>query len=844
MADSDADAFTGTPVPPEIDAKRALTFSSGPEVPFPSTPAAGIPEGLTTPERDARAFVVDCKELLRNPGKQAESVLQIRERCRHAKQKTADWYFDYDTTKGQVAREHELARFTQSLVTVLTDHNPLFATVFDLTGIFAPVLPEASRLLFRIYELLARETVCGLGAEDIWGAGFAIDLLARRMCPVFYKDLLVKYDETTDERKKKRALGLVMFTLEVDSFHQQQSEAGALLKQKKKEDAAATLAASIISGESLTPATLAQLGVSRRHVEQLQGGRGHSARARDDGQSGVRDRGGGGRQAQTPTHTTPRHGLGPSQPGKGKGGRGKRTPAAGYRLGSHRLPTPAQTPHTGGRGRGSGGAEALRVTRDSPQGKHTVECWGCGGPHFLRDCPKEGRKPKAAAYMSDGTEVSLLLSTLDEIYAAEDDHSYGALVASHSLTLADEADPCDAALSAVILDDDYSALSGDQAGTVEDVADGGSEGSQEGDSDDEQVPSHLHVSMPAHVTQAPSQLAVSYAGNQPCPAPGYMTTICPPTEEFPGGVELIPVRHQPSAQPPTPPIPGQHQPQRYPRGPGQGSFGLGHLHTLTVLSLLCMATLPAVTAGSSVFQAAPDLQLRSLPGCGLLDCWLPLAVLPSPRTADRPPLGGMLSLGGAPGSNDRQYPNHHRLVTPVSFVPAWAITRCRPLGGLCLPSWHSRRIIRHPAYPWLVPGALAATAPGPVRADGGIVVDSGAACGMRGDLGSCTDVDYTRTVAFTTATSGSHRTDATVTFHLFGVCVQDGSIDHFVIPGAHYKKGARTLLSVRAMLALDFGSPDLLARTYTHLPTGRVYTILGTAIDYLWDEFVKQFCKI
>eukprot|EP00854_Cymbomonas_tetramitiformis_P028918 gene28918-35928_t len=178
--------------------------------------------------------------------------------------------------------------------------------------------------------------------------------------------------------------------------------------------------------------------------------------------------------------------------------------------------------------------------------------------------------------MSDGTEVSLLLSTLDEIYAAEDDHSY------------------------------------DQAGTVEDVADGGSEGSQEGDSDDE--------------------------------------------------------------------------------------------------------------------QAAPDLQLRSLPGCGLLDCWLPLAVLPSPRTADRPPLGGMLSLGGAPGSNDRQYPNHHRLVTP------------------------------------------------------------------------------------------------------------DGSIDHFVIPGAHYKKGARTLLSVRAMLALDFGSPDLLARTYTHLPTGRVYTILGTAIDYLWDE--------
>ncbi|KAK3262126.1 hypothetical protein CYMTET_29003 [Cymbomonas tetramitiformis] len=84
------------------------------------------------------------------------------------------------------------------------------------------------------YTAAPRETVCELGAEAIWGAGFAIDLLARRMCPVYYKDLLVKYDETTDEGKKKRALELMMFTSEVDSFHQQQSEAGALLKKKEK----------------------------------------------------------------------------------------------------------------------------------------------------------------------------------------------------------------------------------------------------------------------------------------------------------------------------------------------------------------------------------------------------------------------------------------------------------------------------------------------------------------------------------------------------------------------------------------------------------------------------------
>ncbi|KAK3236226.1 hypothetical protein CYMTET_53618 [Cymbomonas tetramitiformis] len=379
MADSDADAFTGTPVPPEIDARRALTFSSGPEEPFPVTPAAVIPEGLSAPERDARAFAVDCRELLRTPGKHAEIILQVRERCRHQKQKTHDWYFDYDTTKGQVARELELARRV-----ALVSHSYLFGgtpTVTMLVGIDPK--PHTTEFI-QHYTAAPRETVCGLSAEAIWGAGFGIDLvLARRMCPEYNKDLLVNYDKTTDEGKKKRALGLVMFTLEVDALHQQQSEAGALLKKKKKEDSATALAATILSGESLTPATLAQLSISRRHVEQLQGDRGHSARARGDEQSGVvRDRSGGNRHvARTPTHSTPRHGRKPSQP----------------------------------------------------------------GPH----------EPKAAAYMSECTKVSLLLSTLDEIYAEGDDHSYGALFASQSLSLAVEADTCDAALSAVILDDDY-----------------------------------------------------------------------------------------------------------------------------------------------------------------------------------------------------------------------------------------------------------------------------------------------------------------------------------------------------------------------------------------------------
>ncbi|KAK3278878.1 hypothetical protein CYMTET_13213 [Cymbomonas tetramitiformis] len=149
MTDSDANAFTGTPVvPPEIDARRALTFPSGPEEPFALTPAALVPEGLSAPETDARAFAVDCRELLSTPGKHAEIIPQVRERCRHQQQKTHDLCFDYDTTKGQVARELELASFTNSaLVTaVLTNRNPMFSTVFDLSDVHAPVLPEASRL--------------------------------------------------------------------------------------------------------------------------------------------------------------------------------------------------------------------------------------------------------------------------------------------------------------------------------------------------------------------------------------------------------------------------------------------------------------------------------------------------------------------------------------------------------------------------------------------------------------------------------------------------------------------------------------------------------------------------
>eukprot|EP00854_Cymbomonas_tetramitiformis_P028504 gene28504-biopygen29594 len=99
--------------------------------------------------------------------------------------------------------------------------------------------------------------------------------------------------------------------------------------------------------------------------------------------------------------------------------------------------------------------------------------------------------------------------------------------------------------------------------------------------------------------------------------------------------------------------------------------------------------------------------------------------------------------------------------------------------------------------------SLASTVPAPVRVDRGIVCDSGAACVMCGDLSACTDVDYSRTVAFTTVTAGAHRTDATVTFHL--ACHLPFSdhpeqdqwlLPHYVVPPDDTVGGYRQALSM------------------------------------------------
>ncbi|KAK3237766.1 hypothetical protein CYMTET_52183 [Cymbomonas tetramitiformis] len=221
------------------------------------------------------------------------------------------------------------------------------------------------------------------------------------------------------------------------------------------------------------------------------------------------------------------------------GGKGKdKGKGAAYQMGLRALHSP-QTAQTPGRGRGSGGADGLRVSRDT-QGKHTVVWWGCGGPHFLLDCPQKGCKPSAAAAMSDGTPLAALLTSLDSVYAGGDDICYGALFDSYSLTRVDSGVPLSALSSAVEEEPEYSAL---------EVAFG-------------------------TVVVSPKGLR---CGCNPLITTAYMASICPPTEEFPGGVELLPVNHQPTPAQPAAPPPAR-TPSR-PGGPGRGSAGLGHFHT-------------------------------------------------------------------------------------------------------------------------------------------------------------------------------------------------------------------------------------------------------------------------
>ncbi|KAK3262294.1 hypothetical protein CYMTET_28844 [Cymbomonas tetramitiformis] len=100
----------------------------------------------------------------------------------------------------------------------------------------------------------------------------------------------------------------------------------------------------------------------------------------------------------------------------------------------------------------------------------------------------------------------------------------------------------------------YQAASGGLTDT--EVPDCEIESGQE-DSDCKDVPyHHLHVAVPAAHLHVPQELAVNcQVPQRPKTTAYYMASICPPaTEELPGGLELLPVSHQPTpAQPGAPP---------------------------------------------------------------------------------------------------------------------------------------------------------------------------------------------------------------------------------------------------------------------------------------------------
>ncbi|KAK3268572.1 hypothetical protein CYMTET_22937 [Cymbomonas tetramitiformis] len=119
----------------------------------------------------------------------------------------------------------------------------------------------------------------------------------------------------------------------------------------------------------------------------------------------------------------------------------------------------------------------------------------------------------------------------------------------------------------------------------------------------------------------------------------------------------------------------------------------------------------------------------------------------------------------------------------------------------------------------------------------GIVCDSGATGNITGSRHRITDLDTSRTISFSTVMTGpASRTDGTGTLRLIGRDILTGDIDEYCIPGCHFKHGAKTLLSTRVMLREGFSSPDFISMTYTHLDSGRTYSIIDNGTDYIWAE--------
>ncbi|KAK3288230.1 hypothetical protein CYMTET_4286 [Cymbomonas tetramitiformis] len=809
-----SDGFT-TPVPAGIDTRRALPFSDGPEAPIPPTPVKARPLAGDDTGGAAvlREFIEECKTILREPGHRTGIIQQVRDQCRPTHIKASEWVFDIDKIKGQVPREEALDRFTRAVKTQLTDYNLQFAAVFHPTDLTARVLPEASRILFRILTALVRGSclrlieesaavseedgrrawlvICravarrrrppGIEPDNVWGVGFALDLLTLRMCPTYYKDLLQEWSSKTAEGREKRALGIQQYTLAVKAFHQQRTEEAKLLKEKKKKDGVSALAASLLSGESPSAALMARAGIpqarivgGRRRDEPRHPPQPRDAQPQTSGQGAHRS---GGNRGAAPRAR------------QGRGGKNRQQNMKGHRKGSHPSPhaPPPRAPRPQQLAPG-GSPTALRVTRDA-QGRHTVQCWDCGGPHFRRDCPGGVQSAHMAGFHPEGTPIADILAELDEAFLDPEEEVYESCLYTYSLELGEAPLGLPAAQAAAVVP--HSAVDSEEPWTesewaIWDSCDRSEEqyydavnrfnsyqDSDDGDCPDgEDTPAQLHIAVHQPPDTAMSLQHFSVEPQQPA-VPAADVQITATNTEFPGAVQLVSTA--PLSRP------------RGPGGPGRRPYGAGHFLYMRLLCIIAFSgTADAVQSGGAS-DAVLEMHPRALAlwhavtwGLAISAClpavgartpvrtWRRLVNRQSPAGRSRPPttrppegeprafrhsspawaailvicglalctsalLFGVLSGSAAVSQSVSQ-------LTP----PAWGSVG-RSAGqlfsadglatgdtGLCLVSGYAVG-----TYASVELGVLSGQL-------GGIVCDSGATCVMCGDLSACTDVDYSQ----------------------------------------------------------------------------------------------------
>ncbi|KAK3285246.1 hypothetical protein CYMTET_7132 [Cymbomonas tetramitiformis] len=195
-AQDSSDGFT-TPVPAKIDTRRALPFSDGVEDPIPPTPVKPRPLSgdATGGAAVLREFIEDCKTILRDPGHRAGIIQQdfiphphralMRGSCLRLLEESAT-VSEEDGRRAWLVICRAVARRRRPWVS----HGYLFETTPSIE-LLEGVDPEPFiKGFMQHHSAISSELRPGIVPDDVWGAGFALDLLTLRMCPTYYQDLL------------------------------------------------------------------------------------------------------------------------------------------------------------------------------------------------------------------------------------------------------------------------------------------------------------------------------------------------------------------------------------------------------------------------------------------------------------------------------------------------------------------------------------------------------------------------------------------------------------------------------------------------------------------------------